>query len=95
MTPDTPSTLTRYHIEDHYYGEIKPGDKSFAPEDPLGSWVRYSDVAALEEENKRLREERDLLIRNWVPKNLWPLHLRSDLTPEVRAALSGESTNGE
>lgn len=43
-TPDTPSGLTRYKRMD------------VDSEWHMGEWVRYSDVAALEAENRRLRE---------------------------------------
>ena len=53
MTPDTPSGLTRWDIAatPSLYGS---GPKKWQAR--YGEWVRYSDVAALEEENKRLRE---------------------------------------
>jgi hypothetical protein len=93
MTPNTPSGLTRYVIRGG--GEFLASEK--------GGFVMHSDVASLEEENKRLRELLDDLYddspcsfdhHGYCQEHGW-LQPGTCIMARVRAALSGDKTDGE
>ena len=87
-----PSSLTRYSIE----ARDKNGDSAavMVRRDPDGAFTYYSRVAALEAENRRLREAATHAIARLEHAEASPF-TADEVAGVLRAALSGEPTNGE